>query len=77
MNRHRFDISYTLCPIYISYGQLKTNSESATLRMAWSLNGSIVSLLPMVAAQSSVQLHGSGFEFCSRLFVFQFSMQLL
>ena len=32
MNCHLFDLSYTLCPIYISYGQLKTKSESATLR---------------------------------------------
>ena len=32
MNCHLFDLSCTLCPIYIYYGQLKTKSESATLR---------------------------------------------
>ena len=39
MNCHIFDLSYSLCPIYICYGQLKTNSESATLPKAWSLSG--------------------------------------
>ena len=39
INCHLVDLSYTLRPIYISYGQLKTTLESATLRKAWWLSG--------------------------------------
>ena len=70
MNCQRFDISYTLCPIYIASSLMGHSKQTRNGPPSGSLGRS-------VAEQSSVQLHGSEFEFCSRLFLFQFSLQLL